>query len=225
LIEFNFKTRNPREVNWYLREYVGCVKTTQDGKNYTFEGADPQKAAIYIPRAELFPISKWSVEKKREEAIRRSLKLLPEETAHVIEAMLTPEALAIMGAATAVFAVSHFVGIGEIIDLILNGARANQLITIISNKSDKIADKIMNELSRGITVYNALGGYTNMPRTVLSTVVARKQVPVVQKLIAQVDRKAFVMISDIDQCYGEGFARLPRHGLNVPDSRPSSDGF
>jgi hypothetical protein len=121
LIEFNFKTRNPREVNWYLREYVGCVKTTQDGKNYTFEGADPQKAAIYIPRAEILPISKWSVEKKREEAIRRSLKLMPAETAHAIEAMLTPEALAIMGAATAVFAVSHFVGIGEIIDLILAG--------------------------------------------------------------------------------------------------------
>jgi len=121
LIEFNFKTRNPREVNWYLREYVGCVKTTQDGKNYTFEGADPEKAAIYIPRPELFPISKWSVEKKREEAIRRSFKLLPAETVKVLEAMMTPEALAVMGAVTAVFAASHFIGVGEIADLILLG--------------------------------------------------------------------------------------------------------
>ena len=122
MIEFNFKTRNPREVNWYLREYVGCVKTTQDGKNYTFEGADPEKAAIYIPlRANFFrsPNGRWK--RKAEEAIRRSFKLLPAETVKVLEAMLTPEALAVMGAVTAVFAASHFIGVGEIADLILLG--------------------------------------------------------------------------------------------------------
>lgn len=48
LIDFNFKTRVPEEVNWYLRELVGCKKST-DGKNYAFAGADPSKSKIYIP--------------------------------------------------------------------------------------------------------------------------------------------------------------------------------
>ena len=30
LIYQNFKTRNPAEINWYLREYVGCTKKTTD---------------------------------------------------------------------------------------------------------------------------------------------------------------------------------------------------
>jgi hypothetical protein len=36
LIEFNFQTRSPSEINWYLREYVGCVQSTPDGRNWIF---------------------------------------------------------------------------------------------------------------------------------------------------------------------------------------------
>lgn len=36
LIEFNFRTINSDELNWYLREYVGCVRTTADGANWRF---------------------------------------------------------------------------------------------------------------------------------------------------------------------------------------------
>jgi hypothetical protein len=36
LIEFNFRTRDPGEINWYLREYVGCVRATPDRRNWTF---------------------------------------------------------------------------------------------------------------------------------------------------------------------------------------------
>jgi hypothetical protein len=50
LIEFNFRTRKPTEVNWYLRRNVGCRKTTRDGKNYVFTtSANP--GVIYIPPA------------------------------------------------------------------------------------------------------------------------------------------------------------------------------
>ena len=36
LCYFNFKTRNPREINWYLHHKVGCRSVTRDGKNYMF---------------------------------------------------------------------------------------------------------------------------------------------------------------------------------------------
>jgi hypothetical protein len=47
LIHFNFLTTNPREVNWYLWKYVGCVNS-DDGKNFTFAGADP--GVIFLPQ-------------------------------------------------------------------------------------------------------------------------------------------------------------------------------
>ena len=40
LCHFNFKTRKPAEINWYLYHKVGTRKTTKDGKNYVFSNGD-----------------------------------------------------------------------------------------------------------------------------------------------------------------------------------------
>ena len=48
LIEFNFETTNPDEVNWYLRRNTGCNKATRDGKNWMFSSS-ATPGVIYIP--------------------------------------------------------------------------------------------------------------------------------------------------------------------------------
>jgi hypothetical protein len=49
LIDFNFKTKDPREVNWYLRDYVGCNLPTNDKLNWRFSSsANP--GIIYLPK-------------------------------------------------------------------------------------------------------------------------------------------------------------------------------
>ncbi len=48
LIAFNFQTRVPAEVNWYLRENVGCNKPTRDGKNWMFSSS-ASPGLIYLP--------------------------------------------------------------------------------------------------------------------------------------------------------------------------------
>ncbi len=47
LCYFNFRTRVPREINWYLHNKVGCTHTTRDGLNYRFSVSD--KKNIYLP--------------------------------------------------------------------------------------------------------------------------------------------------------------------------------
>jgi hypothetical protein len=48
LINFNFRTYEPTEVNWYLQEYVGCVQPTLDRKNWCFSSA-ATPGIIYRP--------------------------------------------------------------------------------------------------------------------------------------------------------------------------------
>ncbi len=51
LIQYNFETRDPAEVNWYLKTRVGCVKTTPSG-NFVFSaGAKP--GTIYLPTPQM----------------------------------------------------------------------------------------------------------------------------------------------------------------------------
>ncbi|HYS94496.1 MAG TPA: papain-like cysteine protease family protein [Candidatus Acidoferrales bacterium] len=49
LIEANFATRDAGEVNWYLRDYVGCKVATPDKKNWEFSSS-AAPGVIHIPR-------------------------------------------------------------------------------------------------------------------------------------------------------------------------------
>lgn len=48
LLMHNFGTTQPAEVNWYLREYVGCKLATHDRQNWRFSRA-ATPGLIYIP--------------------------------------------------------------------------------------------------------------------------------------------------------------------------------
>ncbi len=54
LIYSNFKTNVPREINWYLREYINCDLPTPDRRNWKFStsarlGKSPRAGVVFIP--------------------------------------------------------------------------------------------------------------------------------------------------------------------------------
>lgn len=55
LTHFNWGTKVPAEINWYLKEHVGCKGVTADGKNYYFKGGEkiwlPDKSPPASPAA------------------------------------------------------------------------------------------------------------------------------------------------------------------------------
>lgn len=52
-IRYNFGTDNPYEVNWFLKNYVGCTLQTEDKKNYRF--SSKAKPGYIFTRKELQP--------------------------------------------------------------------------------------------------------------------------------------------------------------------------
>ncbi len=54
LCYFNFKTRKPAEINWYLKNKVGCETTTRDGKYYVFSHFN-YPGIIYLPIMGTYP--------------------------------------------------------------------------------------------------------------------------------------------------------------------------
>lgn len=50
LITYNFGTKDPAEINWYLRRNVGCIRPTRDHKNWMFT-SEANPGIIYIPPA------------------------------------------------------------------------------------------------------------------------------------------------------------------------------
>jgi len=98
----------------------------------------------------------------------------------------------------------------KVIDMVLNGVRANQRILIITDKPKKISDFILTKMNRGLTLFQGVGGFTGEKKMMLTSVVPKKEIPEIRRIISSIDKKAFVIIQDIHQVYGEGFDPLPK---------------
>ncbi|MCP4219161.1 MAG: YitT family protein [bacterium] len=97
----------------------------------------------------------------------------------------------------------------KVIDMVLNGIRANQRVMIVTDYPEKMKSAIFDSLKRGLTIFTGTGGYSGAERYMLTTVLPKHNIPAVRRIIAGVDDKAFVIIQDIHQVYGEGFETLP----------------
>jgi uncharacterized membrane-anchored protein YitT (DUF2179 family) len=98
----------------------------------------------------------------------------------------------------------------KVIDMVLNGIKANQRILIITDKPKKISDFILTKMNRGLTLFQGVGGFTGENKIMLTSVVPKKEIPEIKRIVSSIDTKAFVIIQDIYQVYGEGFDPLPK---------------
>jgi uncharacterized membrane-anchored protein YitT (DUF2179 family) len=101
----------------------------------------------------------------------------------------------------------------QVIDMVLSGFRASQRVMVVTDCPDEIKEAIFERLGRGLTIFKGEGGYTGEERLMLTTVVPKKDIPEVRRIISHHDPDAFVIIQDIHQVYGEGFERLPKRPL------------
>jgi len=93
-----------------------------------------------------------------------------------------------------------------LVDLVLEGPNAAHAYFIISDESDRIAERIMSEMDRGVTALNAMGMYRRTEKQVLLCGVNRFQTMHLRRLIFSVDPSAFVIAARAHEVLGEGFS-------------------
>ncbi len=121
--------------------------------------------------------------------------------------------VAIFGAAAFVFGAEpvmvalalSFVS-ARVLDLVQAGFSAARAALVISQKPEEVRRAVIERLGRGVTVLEGKGGYTGEPRPVLYVVVGAGEVGRLKRLVAEVDRGAFVAITPAQEVLGEGFA-------------------
>lgn len=100
--------------------------------------------------------------------------------------------------------VAVYVG-SRVIDFIQEGAYTARGTTIISTSSERIAERILEEMDRGVTVLDGKGSFTGEKRDVLYCIVGRNEIVRLKNLINTIDPHAFVAVSAVHDVVGEGF--------------------
>lgn len=107
----------------------------------------------------------------------------------------------------AIYSIISLLVVAKAIDMVLEGINMIRVAFIISDKSDEIAAKILYELERGCTGLKSTGLYSKKDRNTLFCVLPIKEINQLKKIVADIDDKAFIIVSHAHEVLGEGFEK------------------
>ena len=91
------------------------------------------------------------------------------------------------------------------IDSVMETFNLCKYFTIITTKPAEIAEYISTELKRGSTQMEAKGSFTDQGKTVIFTVLGKRQAIKLQTMVKAIDPHAFTMITNTSEVMGKGF--------------------
>ena len=123
----------------------------------------------------------------------------------VMDAAIVIAGLYVFGLRSTLYAVVSIFVMTKVSDAFLEGFKNSKAALIITNHHEEVAQRLMDELDRGVTGMDAKGMYTQDYKCVLYCVVSRKEIVQLKEIVNDVDPDAFVIVSDVREVLGEGF--------------------
>lgn len=116
----------------------------------------------------------------------------------------------IFGWEIALYAMLTLLLSGQAADFVLEGPSRARTAMVVTTRPQPITQALIAELGRGVSYWEAIGGYTGEPRTIVMCTIYRPQVGDLKRIVATHDPHAFVVIGMTQQALGEGFTELRR---------------
>lgn len=106
----------------------------------------------------------------------------------------------------AVLTISTMFVSSQVVNFVVDGINRKRTVYIITDSShyECLANCILQEIHRGVTMIPAIGAYTEAPRYILFTTVSVKEVAKVKHLVSTQDPKAFMTVTETSQVIGNG---------------------
>ena len=97
---------------------------------------------------------------------------------------------------------------GIVSETVLEGGGTVRTAMIVTKEADLVAQRVLEEMERGVTVLEGTGAYTGADRPVLYCVVNRSEVATLKAIVHESDPQAFMVIGTAHEALGEGFRPL-----------------
>lgn len=94
------------------------------------------------------------------------------------------------------------------IDFVMNRTRQSVQFFIFSKHHREIADAIMSQAERGVTILDGEGGYSHQPIKVVTCLARKNESAKIFRLVRSIDPNAFVSQSLTTGVFGQGFESI-----------------
>ena len=123
----------------------------------------------------------------------------------VLDGLVVVAGATVFGIRAALYALIAIFCMGKVADGLIEGMKFSKQVYIISDKYKEISDAIMTRMGRGVTGLAAKGMYSDETKNMLFCVVSRKEIVEIKEIVSEYDPKAFFIVSDAREVFGEGF--------------------
>ncbi len=100
-----------------------------------------------------------------------------------------------------------------VMDGVLYGMDTAKVAYIISDRNKEIADAIVKDLDRGVTILHGQGAYTGSAKNVLMCAFKQREIAAIKATIKDIDPIAFVIVCNAHEVLGEGFRDYKKDDL------------
>lgn len=97
----------------------------------------------------------------------------------------------------------------HMVNVMITGLSQRKAVQIITPQWEDIAQHIMRDMHRGVTILNGQGAYSGKAEKILYTVITFRELAVLKRLIADHDPDAFVVVTDTLEVMGQRIGNQP----------------
>lgn len=89
--------------------------------------------------------------------------------------------------------------------ILMLGTNESISLLIISDLYEEVIKEIHTTFDRGCTILNAVGAYSRQDKPVVMVVLDKKEYPLIQKKLKEIDPNSFTIVQETKEVHGEGF--------------------
>lgn len=108
----------------------------------------------------------------------------------------------VMGPRSVMYAIIMSFVRSKTMDTIQENLASSRQCVIICEESDSIINEIQTRLARGVTVLDAVGGYSSINKKFIYLVIQRNQLSTLKEIVSEIDPTSFVTISPVNNILG-----------------------
>lgn len=120
--------------------------------------------------------------------------------------MIFSAAAYFLGIEVALYSMLTYLAASRTLDFVIEGIDEYIGVTIISSRSDKMREMIIEKMGRGVTIYNGKGGYGKKGETkdvdIIYTVITRLELNKLNTEIEKIEPSAFVVMNSVKDTKG-----------------------
>lgn len=97
---------------------------------------------------------------------------------------------------------------GYTVDMLMSGNQQSSQLFIVTHDYEKMADAIVNNIHRGVTLIDGTGWYSKQDTKIVMVVCRKRESSMILKFVKTIDPDAFITVGSVMGVYGKGFQAL-----------------